>query len=158
MKDPTLEDSYRKEMDVDGAKCILEIVDTAATEQYNAMHDLYMRNADGFVTVYSITDLKSFDEVAEVHERILRMKDTDRFPIVLVGNKCDLSDQRAVSTDQGQQMADKIGDCGFVESSAKTNTNVEVIFKEMVLLINDFDVRMGIDRRRRKKKVACSLL
>ncbi|CAO3645292.1 unnamed protein product [Mucor hiemalis] len=53
--DPTIEDSYRKQVEVDGLQCMLEILDTAGTEQFTAMRDLYMKNGQGFVLVYSIT-------------------------------------------------------------------------------------------------------
>ena len=57
-------------------------------------------------------------------------------PMVLVGNKCDLQDQRVISTDQGQQLAAKFGNCSFLESSAKTKTNVSEIFYDLIRQIN----------------------
>ena len=52
--DPTIEDSYRKQIEVDGMACILEILDTAGTEQFASMRDLYIKNGQGFIFVYSI--------------------------------------------------------------------------------------------------------
>ncbi|KAJ2507863.1 Ras GTPase ras2, partial [Coemansia sp. RSA 2049] len=60
--DPTIEDSYRKQCDVDGEPCMLEILDTAGQEEYAAMRDYQIRTGDCFVIVYSITDLDSFEE------------------------------------------------------------------------------------------------
>ncbi|KAJ1163107.1 hypothetical protein NDU88_003570 [Pleurodeles waltl] len=92
--DPTIEDSYRKQVEVDCQQCMLEILDTAGTEQFTAMRDLYMKNGQGFALVYSITAQSTFNDLQDLREQILRVKDTDDVPMILVGNKCDLEDER----------------------------------------------------------------
>merc|ERR1712071_294203 len=82
--DPTIEDSYRKQDEDDGQQCMLEILDTAGTEQFTAMRDLYMKNGQGFVFVYSITAQSTFNDLQDLREQILRVKDTDDVPLVLV--------------------------------------------------------------------------
>ena len=57
-----------------------------------------MRSGEGFLLVFSVTDRTSFEEVSRFHKQILRVKDRDEFPIMLVGNKADLQQQRVVST------------------------------------------------------------
>lgn len=52
--DPTMEDSYRKQIKVDGEECLLDVLDTAGQEEYSAMRDKYLRTAQGFVIVFSI--------------------------------------------------------------------------------------------------------
>merc|ERR1712151_902547 len=97
--DPTIEDSYRKQVEVDNSQCMLEILDTAGTEQFTAMRDLYMKNGQGFVLVYSITAQSTFGDLEDLHEQIHRVKDADKVPIILVGNKCDLEEEREVGRD-----------------------------------------------------------
>ncbi|KAI5938635.1 Ras-related protein Rap-1A [Manis javanica] len=92
--DPTIEDSYRKQVEVDCQQCMLEILDTAGTEQFTAMRDLYMKNGQGFALVYSITAQSTFNDLQDLREQILRVKDTEDVPMILVGNKCDLEDER----------------------------------------------------------------
>uniref|UniRef100_A0A671Q2E8 Ras-related protein Rap-1A n=1 Tax=Sinocyclocheilus anshuiensis TaxID=1608454 RepID=A0A671Q2E8_9TELE len=75
--DPTIEDSYRKQVEVDGQQCMLEILDTAGTEQFTAMRDLYMKNGQGFALVYSITAQSTFNDLQDLREQILRVKDTE---------------------------------------------------------------------------------
>jgi GTPase KRas protein len=60
-----------------------------------------MRTGDGFLCVYSITLQNSFDEAATLHDHILRVKDAEAVPFVLVGNKCDLEEDREVTFDKG---------------------------------------------------------
>ncbi len=134
--DPTIEDSYRKQVEVDGKACMLDILDTAGQEEYSAMRDQYMRTGQGFVLVYSITDASSFEDCLTIHEQLLRSKDVDEVPLVLVGNKCDLEEERAVSKEEGNNMAEKFGACKFLESSAKERINVDEIFISLVKLID----------------------
>jgi len=129
--DPTIEDSYRKQVTIDEETCLLDILDTAGQEEYSAMRDQYMRTGQGFILVYAITSRSSFDEIASFREQILRVKDKDKVPMILVGNKCDLETERQVTTGEGQDLAKSFG-CPFFESSAKTRVNVEECFYELV--------------------------
>lgn len=133
--DPTIEDSYRKQVEIDGQQCMMEILDTAGTEQFTAMRDLYMKNGQGFVLVYSITAQATFNDLMELHDQIVRVKDTPNVPMILVGNKCDLEDERVVSKDQGQHLAKQFN-CSFMEASAKMKINVPEIFYNLVRQIN----------------------
>ena len=56
-----------------------------------------MRTGEGFLLVYSITSRQSFEEILTFQQQILRVKDRDYFPIIIVGNKCDLDSEREVS-------------------------------------------------------------
>ncbi|VDL97549.1 unnamed protein product [Schistocephalus solidus] len=121
--DPTIEDSYRKSVEIDSQQCILEILDTAGTEQFTAMRDLYMKNGQAFILVYSITNPASFSDLIDLKDHIAKVKDSDNVPTVLVGNKCDLEDERAVGKEEGQRLARHWG-CTFIETSAKSRINV----------------------------------
>ena len=93
--------------------------------------DQYIKHADGFFVVYSITIRRSFVEAENVIQEIYRVRDDNSVPIVLVGNKCDLEDERQVSTEEGKDLADKYG-IPFLETSAKTNHNVDKMFETLV--------------------------
>ncbi|CAF0800328.1 unnamed protein product, partial [Didymodactylos carnosus] len=121
--DPTIEDSYRKQVEVDGIQSMLEILDTAGTEQFTAMRDLYMKNGQGFVLVYSITAQSTYNDLVDLRDAILKVKDTTDVPMVLVGNKCDLEDERVVGKEVGQTLARTWGST-FLETSAKLKVNV----------------------------------
>jgi GTPase KRas len=60
------------------------------------MREHYMREGEGFLLVYSITERDSFDLIGAFHQQLLRVKDVESVPIVLVGNKCDLENDRRV--------------------------------------------------------------
>jgi len=153
--DPTIEDSYRKQVEVDGTQCMLEILDTAGTEQFTAMRDLYMKNGQGFILVYSITSKATFNELNDLREQIVRVKDIEDVPMVIVGNKCDLESERDVSKEQGKAVADKYKNCSFYETSAKTRVNVSDIFYSLVRQINQKSIT---GRPTHSKKGICCVL
>ncbi|XP_035244532.1 ras-related protein Rap-1A-like [Anguilla rostrata] len=153
--DPTIEDSYRKQVEVDGQQCMLEILDTAGTEQFTAMRDLYMKNGQGFALVYSITAQSTFNDLQDLREQILRVKDTEDVPMILVGNKCDLEEERVVGKEQGQNLARQWNHCAFLESSAKSKINVLDIFYDLVRQINR---KTPVEKKKAKKKSNCVLL
>lgn len=129
--DPTIEDSYRKQVMIDDETALLDILDTAGQEEFSSMQDQWMRDGQGFLLVYNIVARPTFDEVSVLYDKILRTKDTDKVPIVLVGNKCDLKTQRQVEYNEGADLAKSWG-CAFFETSAKIKLNNEACFFELV--------------------------
>jgi GTPase KRas protein len=102
LADPTpspIADSYRKQCIVDDEVALLDVLDTAGQEEYSAMREQYMRTGEGFLLVYSITSRESFEEIRTFQQQILRVKDKDVFPMVVVGNKLDLAHERKVSVE-----------------------------------------------------------
>lgn len=128
--DPTIEDSYRKQIDVDGTQIMLEILDTAGTEQFTAMRDLYMKNGQGFILVYAINHLSSFQDLVELREQILCVKDADSVPMVIVGNKCDLEEQRIILKEKAQGLAALWG-VSLIEVSAKKRIRIHDVFLDL---------------------------
>ncbi|KAJ3227951.1 hypothetical protein HK099_007820 [Clydaea vesicula] len=117
--DPTKADSYRKKATLDGQECMIDILDTAGQEEYAAIRDNYYRSGEGFLCVFSLTETESFSNTSEFRDQICRVLDDEKIPFVLVGNKCDLTTQRKVTTAQGEAKAREWG-CSYLETSAKT--------------------------------------
>lgn len=69
------------------------------------MRDQYMRQADGFLLVFSTTSQDDLREIITFRDQILRVKDTDYVPMILVGSKCDLALERQISTKEGSALA-----------------------------------------------------
>ena len=124
------------------------------------MQEQWIREGQGFLLVYSITNEQTLYDVEVMRDLILRTKDTDGedTPIVLVGNKCDLETNRQITIDQGEELADQ-WKCKFFETSAKMAINNKECFYEVVRQIRrrteDFDDdkdQKGKNKKNKKKK------
>ncbi|KAN0008713.1 hypothetical protein ACTFIU_009442 [Dictyostelium citrinum] len=132
--DPTIEDSYRKQICISDKSYILDILDTAGQDELTAMRDQWIRSCEGFVLVYAITSRSSFDQVLYFREQILRVLDRDDVPIMMIGNKSDLVNERQISYQEGKELAQRLG-MSFMEVSAKTRSNIDQVFNEAVCCV-----------------------
>ena len=167
--DPTIEDSYRTSISVDGEMVSLDILDTAGQDEYTALRDQYMRSGDGYVIVYSITSTTSFLEANGFREQLYRVLDkelSDHVSIALCGNKCDLESERQVQTAEAQKLAEE-WKVLFFETSAKNKINIAETFQALVKDIKanrvDLDVSNGAIEtdgkkpEKDKKRKGCTL-
>lgn len=132
---PTVEDYYRHDTMVDGVgPCIVEMLDTAGTEQFASMRQLYISNCKAFALVYSIDDRASFDETLDIYQQIISsVSNPSDITVILVGNKCDLEHRREVEASEGKQAArDLMDNSPFMETSAMDGTNVQSFFVKLV--------------------------
>lgn len=116
---------------MNGSRNILEIIDTGGMEQLTLMRDLYIHSGKGFLLVYSIAVKHSLLSVQPLKEHIARIKGDLFSPIVLVGNKCDLKEERSVSKEDGARLANEWS-CQSFETSAKTGENIQKVLQELV--------------------------
>lgn len=161
--EPTKADSYRKKVVLDGEEVQIDILDTAGQEDYAAIRDNYFRSGEGFLCVFSITEEESFQATQEFREQILRVKNGDNVPFLLVGNKGDLHDKRKISTAEAQARAQQ-WNVPYVETSAKTRDNVDKVFFDLMREIRsrkmeDTKVSNGHGKEKSKiKRLKCRIL
>eukprot|EP01107_Rhizomastix_libera_P011561 TRINITY_DN29070_c0_g1_i1.p1 TRINITY_DN29070_c0_g1~~TRINITY_DN29070_c0_g1_i1.p1 ORF type:complete len:209 (-),score=40.28 TRINITY_DN29070_c0_g1_i1:52-639(-) len=159
--DPTIENTYRKPLHVDGEMCMLDILDTAGQEEYSAMRDQYFRTGNGFVIVFSVVDRTSFDAIPGYRTAILRVKQATSYPMVICANKIDLVNDRVVSADEVAALG-KTCQSSILETSAKLRQNIDEAFFQVVREIKQFRNKKGgkeggSDPYGRKKS-KCSIL
>lgn len=147
---PTVEDYYRHDTMVDGVgPCIVEILDTAGTEQFASMRQLYISNCRAFALVYSIDDRASFEETLDLYQQILAaVNNPSDITVILVGNKCDLEHCREVETSEAKQAARGMNNCPFIETSAMDGTHVQEFFVKLVGSMSG-RVKVSVQRRAR---------
>ncbi|KAF2236115.1 NCA2-domain-containing protein [Viridothelium virens] len=113
-------------IELDGKRVKLQIWDTAGQERFRTITTAYYRGAMGILLVYDVTDQRSFDNIRTWFSNV-EQHATEGVNKILIGNKCDWEEKRAVSTEQGQALADELG-IPFMEVSAKSNINVDKAF------------------------------
>ena len=106
----------------------LQIWDTAGQERFRTITSAYYRGADGIIMVYDVTNQESFDHVQDWLQEVNRYSNESTVKL-LIGNKSDRADKR-ISTQQGEEFAARL-DMPFLETSAKTASNVEAAFLAM---------------------------
>ena len=90
-----------------------------------------MKSGQGFLLVFSITSLSSLNELYELREQIIRIKDDDKVPLVIVGNKSDLEEDRAVSRARAFAVSEGWGHAPYYETSARRRANVDEAFVDL---------------------------
>lgn len=117
-----------REIDVDGKRVKLQIWDSAGQERFRNITTSYYRNCGGIIIVYDITRHDTFTKVTEWIEDVRKI--TSNVPLLLVGNKADLEDKRAVAEQEAKELANRMG-LVLLETSAKTALNIEDAFKQI---------------------------
>ena len=126
--DPTIEDRYKSNLNIEGTNYEVEILDTAGEEDYQNMQDMWISFGEGFLLVFAINDKESFNLIKSKRDRILRGKHGVKYPTLLVGNKADLENERQVNYSEAKELADK-WEIEYIETSAKTNFNCKEAFE-----------------------------
>ncbi|KAI8785193.1 circularly permutated Ras protein 1 [Biomphalaria glabrata] len=128
-----ISDSDSDTNDDDNQTCLLDILDTAGQEEYSALRDQYVQSGNGFLIIYSITDRESFKEAETIYNWLKRVKSDTPYAI-LVANKQDMISEATVTSQEGKDLATRLG-IPFYETSAKTGTDVTEAFSGLIRTI-----------------------
>ena len=159
-----------KQFTVEGHSIKAQIWDTAGQEIYKAITSAYYKGAKGAFIVYDITRKQSFDSVEKWVNDVTAVADK-KITIILIGNKCDLEDQRQITKEQGEEKASKL-EIAFLETSALSGENLDKAFDKMMnevykkcheeMLADDTDIIEGgkgkdinLDKKDANEKKKC---
>lgn len=109
------------------------IWDLAGQSQFERLWPDYLTDSRVGIIIFDITNLESFKHIKKWHDIIKRVA-LPHIVLILVGNKVDLKDSRVVSTEKGMNLAKELG-IYYMETSAKTNQNIEEVFEWIALQI-----------------------
>ncbi|XP_027720510.1 ras-related protein Rab-42 [Vombatus ursinus] len=113
-----------------GPRVKLQLWDTAGAERYRSITRSFYRNTVGVLLVFDVTNRTSFDHIEDWYQQVASMQVPDKVLYLLVGHKSDLQQARQVSTQEAENLAAVLG-TSFLETSAKTNSNVALAFETL---------------------------
>lgn len=132
-----------KTIQLDGKIIKLQMWDTAGQERFRTITCSYYHGANGIIVMYDITDENSFNNVKQWLKEISRYA-SDHVNTLLLGNKSEMEDCRAVSKETAQQFA-LTHDIDFLETSAKENRNVSASFMKITQKIMERTLKNDIE-------------
>ena len=117
------------------------------------MRELHIKNGDGFLLIFAVDDLNTYEDIPNIHNTVLNVKKTETFPMVIVGNKIDLKN-REITEEQGFELG-KNYSVPYMETSALSNTNIQEVFFQCVREIRKFQ---NSSQSPSQKKKGCLIL
>ncbi|XP_011758534.1 GTPase RhebL1 isoform X4 [Macaca nemestrina] len=115
-------------------------------DEYSILPYSFIIGVHGYVLVYSVTSLHSFQVIESLYQKLHEGHGKTRVPVVLVGNKADLSPEREVQAVEGKKLAESWG-ATFMESSARENQLTQGIFTKVIQEIARVENSYGQERR-----------
>jgi len=122
-------------LDIGGTTVKLQIWDTAGQERFRTITSSYYRGAHGIIVVFDVTNHETFSNVQKWLQEIDRYA-CENVHKLLIGNKCDLVNDRKVTTEEAKDLADQLN-LEYLETSAKESTHVEEAFRKMATAIRE---------------------
>ena len=131
-------DFLSKTMYLDDKTIRLQLWDTAGQERFRSLIPSYIRDSRVAIVVYDITKKKSFDFIDKWIEDVKNERGEENVILCIVGNKNDLTDERQVTVEEGQEKAKALGAKIFMETSTKAGYNVKNLFKKIAKSLPEF--------------------
>ncbi|XP_016096419.1 ras-like protein family member 11A-like [Sinocyclocheilus grahami] len=127
---------YSRKIHLDGEQVSLQVQDTPCVSLQDDIEGLYCQEqinrsiywADGYVLVFSITDLNSYHTIQPLYQHVRRIHPSGNIPVIIVGNKNDLLRARQVPDHKGKALADELGGPYFEASARENHESVQAAF------------------------------
>ncbi|KMZ64907.1 Rac-like GTP-binding protein 3 [Zostera marina] len=160
---PTVFDNFSANVVLDGVTVNLGLWDTAGQEDYNRLRPLSYRQTDVFVVAFSLVSCASYENILKKWIPEIQHH-APGVPIILVGTKLDLRENRQylsdhpgimpITTAQGEELRKLIGAACYIECSSKTQQNVKAIFDASIRIVIQPPTKQGEKKKKTKRKIS----
>ena len=149
---PTIGVEFKvKTLEINNKRVKMQIWDTAGQERFRTVVSTYFRGAHGILLLYDVTNKDSFKNLENWLIEIEK-NSNQKVLKILIGNKCDLTEDREITTEEGQTFANRNG-MEFMETSAKMNTNVSEAFTTLGKLMIEFNSKTNTNQGQKSGEV-----
>jgi Ras-related protein Rab-1A len=149
---PTIGVDFKvKTLEINNKRVKMQIWDTAGQERFRTVVSTYFRGAHGILLLYDVTNKDSFKNLENWFIEIEK-NSNQKVLKILIGNKCDLTEDREITTEEGQTFANRNG-MEFMETSAKMNTNVSEAFTTLGKLMIEFNSKTNTNQGQKSGEV-----
>ena len=149
---PTIGVDFKvKTLEINNKRVKMQIWDTAGQERFRTVVSTYFRGAHGILLLYDVTNKDSFKNLENWLIEIEK-NSNQKVLKILIGNKCDLTEDREITTEEGQTFANRNG-MQFMETSAKMNTNVSEAFTTLGKLMIEFNSKTNTNQGQKSGEV-----
>ena len=149
---PTIGVDFKvKTLEINNKRVKMQIWDTAGQERFRTVVSTYFRGAHGILLLYDVTNKDSFKNLENWLIEIEK-NSNQKVLKILIGNKCDLTEDREITTEEGQTFANRNG-MEFMETSAKMNTNVSEAFTTLGKLMIEFNSKTNTNQGQKSCEV-----
>ena len=144
-----------------GKNVKLQIWDTAGQDRFRAITKNYYKSANGIILIYDVTSLQTYENV-KIWINQIKEEASQNVVIHIAGNKIDMEEERKVTTEEGQKLAEEY-DLPFKETSAKDGINIDETFSDLAEKIDSVYSKLETNTGgnkvkkvfKRKKKGCC---
>ena len=151
--DPTIEDCYRFQANVDDIPSMLDIYDTAGQEEYTHVSNIALQQSDAAFLVFSLTNELSFQKISNHLNRVKDYKG-ESIALMLIGTKSDLISERVVTSEQITNFLQVNEGLKYMETSAKTGENVLESFEEMIRMIRKLKYKEAPQKTKKGRRLS----
>ena len=146
---------FKKDVIKDKNKIFIKLFDAPGAERHRENAKIYSVNSNGGFIIYDITKKESFQKIDE-WVKLFRERSSQKSPIILIGNKSDLNDQREISEEEGRNKAEELN-FSFFETSATEKKNIDEVFDEMIkqILKREEELKNEKENEPQKKGGCC---